>query len=112
MLGKERVWFFAYADDIVLLAKNKEALEDMMETMKRFLKERDMILSTDKTRVVIFNEVNNKGKKGIKNLLWDKKIIKEVESFKNLGFTFNRGGNYKDHMKDLIRKNKLATGIV
>lgn len=56
MLGKERVWFFAYADDIVLLAKNKEALEDMMGTMKRFLKERDMILtiSTDKTRVIIF----------------------------------------------------------
>lgn len=38
-LGKERVWSLAYADDIVLLAKNREALMDMMPTLRRFIKE-------------------------------------------------------------------------
>lgn len=55
-LGKNRIWLLAYADDIVLLAKNKEALEDMMQTLKRFLKDRKMILCTEKTKVVIFNK--------------------------------------------------------
>jgi len=36
-IGCERVWDLAYADDIVLLAKNKEALEDMMVRLENFL---------------------------------------------------------------------------
>lgn len=32
----------AYANDIVLLAKNREALLDTMNTLKRFLKERKL----------------------------------------------------------------------
>lgn len=59
-LGKDRIWSLAYADDIVLLAKNKEALENMMQTLKRFLKDRKMILCTEKTKVVIFNKTGNK----------------------------------------------------
>jgi len=40
---------------------------------------------------------------------WDKKEIKEVQKFKNLGFILNRWGNCKDHIKELSRKGKLAT---
>lgn len=29
-LGIERIWTLSYADDMVLVAKNKEALEDIM----------------------------------------------------------------------------------
>lgn len=36
-LGKERVWTLSYADDMVVMAKNKVALEDIMHTIKRFL---------------------------------------------------------------------------
>lgn len=31
-----RIWNLAYADDIVLLAKNRVTLLDMMDTFKRF----------------------------------------------------------------------------
>lgn len=34
--------------------------------------------------------------------------IEEVQSFKYLGFTFNRNGNYNDHIKELYRKEKMA----
>lgn len=33
-VGKERVWSLAYADDMVLVAKNREVLLDMMDTLK------------------------------------------------------------------------------
>jgi len=35
-VGNTRIWELAYADDIVLLARNKVALEDMMMTFRRF----------------------------------------------------------------------------
>jgi len=37
-IGKERIWNLAYADDIVLIARNKEALEDMLVTFGNCLK--------------------------------------------------------------------------
>lgn len=39
-IGKEKVWSLAYADDMVLVAKNREAILDMIDTLGRFLKER------------------------------------------------------------------------
>jgi len=38
-IGNKRIWNLAYADDIVLVAKNSEAMIDMMLTLKSFLKE-------------------------------------------------------------------------
>lgn len=94
---------------MVLVAKNREALLDMMSTLKRFLRERELELNTEKTKVLVFN---NKGKKDRKAWKWDNKEIEEVESFKYLGFTFNRKGNYGDHIKDLNRKGRIAAGRV
>lgn len=59
-LGGVRVWSLAFADDMVLVAKNRKALLDMMSTLKRLLRERELELNTDKTKVLVFN---NKGKK-------------------------------------------------
>lgn len=111
VLGRYRVWFgvsLAYADDMVLLAKNKEALDDMMDTLKRFLKDRKLELSTEKTKVMIFNS----GGKLDRNWKWGKERIEEVKTFKYLGFTFNRKGNYTDHMKEMGRKGRLAVNKV
>lgn len=46
----------------MLIAKNKEALEDMSYTLRRFLKERKLELNVEKTKIVIFNK-KGKGKK-------------------------------------------------
>lgn len=39
---------------------------------------------------------------------WSKEIIEEVQSFKYLGFTFNKKGNYNDYMRELVKKDRLA----
>jgi len=54
-MDNKRVWNLAYADDIVLLAKNREALLDMMLTLKFFFKDRGMELNTEKSKILIFN---------------------------------------------------------
>lgn len=37
-VGKERIWSLAYADDMVLLAKNQEGMKEMMKRTERYLK--------------------------------------------------------------------------
>ena len=54
-IEEKRLWSLAYADDFVLLAENREALVDMFDTLKKFLKSRKMILSEGKTKVLVFN---------------------------------------------------------
>jgi len=49
-VGNMRIWELAYADDLVLLARNKVALEDMMLTFGRFLKERKLELNVVENR--------------------------------------------------------------
>lgn len=104
-LGMKRIWSLAYADDMVLLVKNKTALEDMMDTFKRFLKTRKLELCVDKSKVMIFN---SRGKEGRVMWKWCRKKIEEIRKFKYLGFMFNREGNYKDHIQELHTKSRVA----
>lgn len=45
-----------YADDIVLVANNKEAMLDMMGIFKKFLKDKKLELCTDKSKILVFNK--------------------------------------------------------
>jgi len=40
-LGRNKIWSLAYTDDLVLVAYNREALQDMMSTLKKFLEGRN-----------------------------------------------------------------------
>ena len=76
-----------------------------MSTLRRFLKERSLILSVEKTKMMVFNKGRN-GKKEIWK--WEGNNIEEVDNFKYLGFTFNSNCNYKEHIRDLKRKGIYA----
>lgn len=63
-LGKERIWSLSYADNIVLVAKNREAMLDMISTLKGFLKNIKMTLNVEKTKMLVFKRKRNEGKDG------------------------------------------------
>lgn len=107
-IGGERIWTLAYADDIVLLVENREALLDMCGSMKKFINERKLILSAEKTKVLVFNKGGNMKKEKWKQ---GKEEIEEVKVFKYLGFVFNCAGNYKDHIAELRKKGTLAAKL-
>lgn len=104
-IGNGRLWSLAYADDIVLLAENREALLDMMGTLRKFLNNINMILSEEKTKVLVFNRGRNSKKE---KWTWGGKELEETQSFKYLGFTFNRDGSYKEHISELAKKGIVA----
>lgn len=47
-LESDRIWLLAYANDMMLVAKNRVALIDMLDTLKLFLKKRALELNVDK----------------------------------------------------------------
>lgn len=108
-LGNERVWTMSYADDMVTLVKNRDAMLDMKDTLGRFLKQKKMVLSVEKTKMLVFNR---KRKEKKERWGWGKEYIEEVQMFKYLGFMFNKDGNYKDHIKELCRKGRMAANKV
>lgn len=80
-----------------------------MEILRIFLQERGLELNVAKTKVLVFNKEENAKKE---KWQWKGKNIEEVETFKYLGFVFNRKGNYNDHIKGMSRKGKLAINKV
>ncbi|XP_029159137.1 uncharacterized protein LOC114931324, partial [Nylanderia fulva] len=84
-IGKIRIWNLAYADDIVLLANNRDAMQDMMSVFRRFLKDIKLELSADKTKMM----VNRKRKEKKEKWKWGGKEIEEVQEFKYLGFVLS-----------------------
>ena len=108
-LGKDRVWSLEYADDMVFLAKNREAMLDMLDTIKRFLRRRKMVLCTEKSKMMVYNK---KGREKYERWKWDNKEIEEVKQFKYLGFVCSRNGKYVEHVKELCRKGRIAVNKV
>lgn len=91
------------------MAKNKVVLLDMLGTFRRFLKKRGLMLNAGKTKVMVFNK-NEKEK--AEKWIWGGEKLEEVKAFKYLGFTFNRKGDVKDHIKALSTKGTLAANKV
>lgn len=71
---------------MVLLAKNKKVLLEMMAIFKRFCKNRDLKLNAEKKKILVFNR---KKKEKMERWKWGKEVIEEesVRNFKYLGFT-------------------------
>lgn len=61
---------------MVILAKNRVVLLDMIGTFKRFLKERDLKLNAGKTKVMIFNK---HGKERLEKWIWEGEELEEIK---------------------------------
>ncbi|XP_033362843.1 trichohyalin-like [Bombus vosnesenskii] len=60
VVGDRKAWSLSYADDIVLIADTEEELKEMMKRFKTFLEEVELELSTEKTKVIVFEKRRNK----------------------------------------------------
>jgi len=92
-----------------LRQKNRKAIQDMMSILKVFLKGRKLELNTNKSKMLVFNR-KSRNKKD--KWMWNKKEIEEVQACKYLDFVISKNGNYKEHIKKLIRKDRLAARTV
>lgn len=96
----------------MLLAENREALLDIMYTLKRYLRDGGLILSAEKSKVLVFNR---KRKEKMESWKWENKELEKVQCFEYLGFVFNKKENCVHRIKELAKKgencSEQGTGI-
>lgn len=102
VIRREKFWSLAYADDMVLLARNQQDLKEMIGRLKIYLERQDLILNAEKSKVLIFKT----GRSQIKEVewKWGEEKIEKVKDFKYLGFYFQKNGGTDLHIREMAKK--------
>ena len=88
-----------YADDLAILASSREELQDKLNVLSVYCKDRNLNVNVNKSKVMVFNSIKN-----TKLFMYNNLSIDEVDSFKYLGMTFNRKANLKHSQRILIHQ--------
>ena len=62
VVGERKVCSVTYANDIVLMADRQEELKEVLKRFKKCLKEAELELSTEKTKIIVFEKRRNKSR--------------------------------------------------
>ena len=102
VVGKEKVWSLAYADDIVLVAKEANGMKEMMKNLERYIRRKMLSVNVLKTKMMVFKKGGGKRKQEVWK--WEGQRVESVNEFKYLGYVFNERNNEKAHVRELARK--------
>jgi hypothetical protein len=56
VVGREKVWSLAFADDIVIVAKSERKMKEMMRSLGKYVKKKELEVNVDKTKMMVFKE--------------------------------------------------------
>ena len=103
-----RVGSLFWADDIVLIADNEHDLQKMLNLAADFANNWKLSFNHTKSNVLII------GKRINKDYLWHlgNNCIKEVDTYKYLGVTFNRNLTDHNHIEEVIKKGYRMIGYI
>ena len=87
-----------WADDIILLSESDKGLEYMLKEMEGYCKGNELLLNTDKTKVMIFNKT---GRLIRKYFTFNNIQLETVRSYKYVGFLITPSGEINIGLKDL-----------
>ena len=87
-----------WADDILLLSKSKEGLQNMLNALNIFAKENGMTLNIKKTKIMIFNKT---GRHLSRNFYFGSEKLNTTRQYKYLGFLVTPSGEINSGLKDL-----------
>ena len=91
-LNRTKINSLFWADDIVLLAKSKEKLEDMLKYLSSYCSENKLTVNCKKTKCLIFNE----GGRLIREKFYlNGNELENVREYKYLGFKLTASGEIK-----------------
>jgi len=62
-IDRIRIYNLACANDLVLLAKNRETMQNMILSFKKFLKDRSLEINVGKSKMLVFNKRDRDRKK-------------------------------------------------
>lgn len=99
VVGGEKIWSLAYADDTVLLAKDEAGMREMMRGCERYMDHKKLTVNVSKTKMMVFSRGGKKGRKKERTWKWKNEIIEEVDEFEYLGFIFKNDNSLGAHVR-------------
>lgn len=91
-----------YADDILLMARNKNRLQENINIWKKHLEESGMTINIDKTKVMHVTKQDNEEEEV--DIQIDGKHIQTVQTYEYLGVLINKDGRIDQEIKHRISK--------
>ena len=101
-VGGSRFWTLAYADDIVVIAREEEELRSMVKRLAKYFEEKKLTLNADKSKVMVFNKPRRKREK--KEWVWKGEKIEELKEFIYLGFLLRKNGDIKGNVRERVKR--------
>lgn len=93
----------AFADDLMIWAKNEKELQENLETWNRSLQTHNLKINTDKTKIMVIGKNNTQTK-----IQLNGQELEQVDSFKYLGVTIQKDGQNEAEINNRIESaNKV-----
>lgn len=89
------LFMLLYADDVVLFGESPQLLQQILNNLHTYSASWDLCVNTDKTKIMIFEN----GRKTVRIFKYGGTQLENVESFKHLGVTFYKNGNWNRTQK-------------
>ena len=87
-----------WADDLLLMSKSKDGLDNMLSALKNFTEKNGMTLNIKKTKIMIFNK---NGRHIRKNFYFGQERLDTTRQYKYLGFLVTPSGEINSGLCDL-----------
>ncbi|CAD6216275.1 GSCOCG00011331001-RA-CDS, partial [Cotesia congregata] len=108
--GGKKVFSLAYADDVVLLAKEEDEMREMIRTLERFVEKKRLEVNVGKTKVMRCRKGG--GRKKRVRWEWNGREIEEVSSYTYLGYLIRTNGEQGDHVRESVEKGARILGQI
>ena len=96
---------FLYADDLVIVSPTKKGLQEKLDNLSLFAKDKDLTINTKKSQVMIFNK---SGRLLKDHFTIDGKELQIVRSYTYLGIDIPASGSFNLGMTQMNSKAKKA----
>jgi len=103
-IGSQQLNVLAYADDIVLIGKNKIELRQLFAEIENIARKLGLNLNQRKTIYMIVKWKNSSKQMTIGQLTIKNYTFERVENFKYLGVILNDNNNYQIDLQERIKK--------
>lgn len=101
LISKEKVWPISYADDIVLLAESEQELNGIMKKFERYLERKGLILSPEKSKVMVFERGRGNTRKRLWK--WGEEKVEKVKEMSYLRYIMQNNGGAEKHINERIK---------
>ena len=98
------LFILLYADDVVPFGMSPQILQQMLSNLNEYSASWDLNVNTDKTKIMIFEN----GRKTTIMFKYGDTPLETVESFKYLGVTFYKNGNWNRTQKYIPEHGSYA----